>query len=264
MRLAGILLAVFSFVHGSARAADIPPLLTTTGKSLINEDFSGAALPATLRTLNSPDGFRAAAGALEIISQAGQERSTHGVIMVSGRDLTVAFSVKFTKPGALYIGIDGYKESFKGNTHLVRFSLTPERMAWDQKRGGPESKLAVGEAAKAARSAKQPIPQPTPEQLADPNFFRTEELAARNIRSPVGEYHQVLLEVSGNELVAQVDGQTLLATATEADTMKNRIGIGLTGRCTVILDEVRVWENARRDDWQAVKSKLTEQNAVQP
>jgi hypothetical protein len=191
-----------------------------------------------------------------MISEAGQERSTHGIFVASGRDLTMSFSVKFNKPGALYIGIDGYRESFKGNTHLVRFALTPERIAWDQKRGGPESKHAVSEVARAARLAKRPIPQPTPEQLADPNYFRTEELAARDAQFPIGEWHHVLLEVSGNELVAQVDGETLIATATDADTKKNRIGVGLTGRGTALMDNVRISENARRPDWAEVKAKL--------
>ena len=98
-------------------------------------------------------------GALQAVSRAGQERSTHGVFMVKAHDLTIAFAVKFTAPGSLFIGVDGYKAEFNGNTHLVRFSLTPERIAWDQHRGGPESKHAVGEAMKAARAAKQPLPK---------------------------------------------------------------------------------------------------------
>ena len=110
---------------------------------------------------------------------------------------------------------------------------------------------------KAAHRAKQSLAPPTPEQLADPNFFRTEELGARSIKCAVGEWHEVLLEVSGNELVAQVDGQTLLATATVADAMKNRIGIGLTGHGAVLVDNVRMWENTRRTDWEEVKKKLT-------
>ncbi|HSI62123.1 MAG TPA: hypothetical protein VLE43_03365, partial [Candidatus Saccharimonadia bacterium] len=149
----------------------------------------------------------------------------------------------------------GFKESFKGNTHLVRFSLTPERIAWDQHRGGPESKHAVSEAVKAARAARQPLPKGTPEQLTDPNFFRIEELASRTIKCAVGEWHEVLLEVSGNELVAQVDGEKLFATALEADSMKNRIGVGLTGRGTVLIDRVRISENTRRPDWEKVKAE---------
>jgi hypothetical protein len=240
----------------AAHGAEPQPLMTRPGRALVSEDFAGAAVPATFRTLRTLDSFSVVDGALQLVTRPGQQSATHGAFMVQAHDLTVAFSVKFTKPGTLYVVVDGYKEEFKGNTHLVRFSLTPERIAWDQQRGGPESKRAVAEAAKAARAAKQPIPKATPEQLADPTFFRIEELAAKPVECAVGDWHHVLLEVNGNELVSQVDGQTLVATATAADTMKNRIGVGLTGRSTALIDNVRIWENTRREDWEQVKAGL--------
>jgi hypothetical protein len=249
-------LATFLVLSIAARAAEPEPLMTRPGKTLVSEDFASATIPATFRTLRTPDSFSVAGGALQLVSQPGQGSATHGAFLVPARDVTVAFSVKFLKAGTLWIGVDGYREEFQGNTHLVRFSLTPARIAWDQMRGGPESKRAVGEAAKAARQAKQPIPKATAEQLADPTFFRIEELATKPIACGVGTWHHVLLELSGNDLVAQVDGQTLIATATVADTMKNRIGVGLTGRSTALIDNVRVWENSRRTDWEQVKAKL--------
>ena len=72
----------------------------------------------------------------------------------------------------------------------------------------------------------------------------------------MGDWHDVLLEVSGNELVAQVNGEKLFATALEADSMKNRIGVGFTGRGTVLIDRVRISENTRRADWAEVKARL--------
>jgi len=256
MKRTNIYLALFSILVGPTLAVDLQPLMTVPDKPLLSEDFSGETMPRTFRTLQSPDFFHIVDGAMQVTTKVGQERATHGAWMVGGHDLTVAFSVKFTKSGSLYIGIDGYKEEFQGNTHLVRFSLMPERMAWDQKLGGPESKHAVSDANKAARAAKQPIPQPTSQQLADPNFFRTEELAAQEIQCPVGQWHEVLLEVNGNELVAQVDGQSLVATASVAAASKNRIGIGLTGRGTALLDNFRIWANRRRPDWEQVKPTL--------
>lgn len=256
MSLRWVWLAIIVSLCGPALGADFEPLLTISRHGLLSEDFTGGEIPQRFRTLYTPDAFRVVDGALRVTAAPGQERATHGAFLVGGHDLTLAFSVKFFQAGTLFIGVDGYKEEFQGNTHLVRFSLTPERMAWDQKRGGPISKHAISEANRAARQAKLPIAQPTAEQLADPNFFRTEELAAREIQCPVGQWHDVLLEVSGNELVAQVDGQTLLATATVADAKKNRIGLGLTGRSTVLVDNFRVWENRRRTDWEQVKAAL--------
>lgn len=232
----------------SLQGEELRPLITTTGKVLVSEDFSGAEMPKVFRTLESGESFSIVEGALQAVSRAGQKQSTHGVIVAKVHDLTISFAVKFTKPGALYIGVDGYKEAYKGNTHLVRFELTPERMAWDQHRGGPESKHAVGEAMKAARAAKQEMPKATAAQLADPNFFRIEALASKEIQCAVGEWHEVMIEVSGNELVAQVDGEKLAATAAEADSMKSRIGFGLTKGGTVLIDRVRIYENTPRKD----------------
>jgi hypothetical protein len=236
-------------VHG----AEPEPLITTTGKLLLSEDFSEKEIPKTFRTLQSAASFSMAEGALQAESRAGQERSTHGVVMVQTHDLTVAFAVKFTKPGSLFVGLDGYKEEFKGNTHLCRFSLTSDRMAWDQHRGGPESKHAVSEANRAARAAKKPITRATTEQLADPHFFRIEDLTSKPVHCAADEWHHVLLEISGNELVAQMDGEKLFATSTQADSQKNRIGFGLTGRGIALIKNLRINENVRRSDWQQAK-----------
>lgn len=250
------LLALALVSLATVRAAEPQPLLTTTGKSLLTEDFSGTDIPKTFRTLESTASFSIVDGTLQAVSRAGQASSTHGVFMVKAHDLTMAFAVKFTDPGSLFIGVDGFKESFKGNTHLVRFSIWPDHIAWDQHLGGPESKHAVSAAVQAARAAKQPLPKGTPEQLADPNFFRIAEITSRPFKCSIGEWHDVLIEVSGNELVAQVDGEKLFATALEADSMKSRIGVGLTGRGTVLIDRVRLSENTRRADWEQVKAAL--------
>ncbi|WP_395751230.1 hypothetical protein [Prosthecobacter sp.] len=234
---------------------ELQPLITTTGKALVSEDFSGAEMPKVFRTLESGESFSIVEGALQAVSRAGQKQSTHGVIVAKAHDLTLSFAVKFIKPGALYIGVDGYKEQYKGNTHLVRFELTLERMAWDQHRGGPESKQAVGEAMKAARAAKKEMPKATPEQLADPNFFRIEALASKEIKCAVDEWHEVMIEVSGNELVAQVDGEKLAVTAEFADAMKSRLGFGLTKGGTVLIDRVRIYENTPRKGTEATPQK---------
>lgn len=247
-----LLLLIFAL---NVRAAEPAPLLTTTGKTIVSEDFAGPEMPKTFHTLESAASFSLADGALQAIARAGQERSTHGAFPSIAHDLTVSFMVKFAAPAALYIGVDGYKEEFKGNTHLVRFSVTPEQIGWDQKRGGPDSKHAISEANRAARAAKQPILKATAEQLADPSFFRTESLTSKPVHAAIGEWHHVLLEVSGNDLVAQVDGDVLWATSTVADSKKSRIGVGVTGRGAVLIDNLRISENTRRADWEKVKAR---------
>src|SRR5690349_3591614 len=60
-------------------AAEPQPLLTTTGKAIVTEDFSGADIPKTFRTLESAASFSIVDGALQAVSRGGQESSTHGV-----------------------------------------------------------------------------------------------------------------------------------------------------------------------------------------
>lgn len=260
MKLFAVVLV--SSLHLMLHGAEPQPLITTTGKLLLDEDFSEKEIPKIFRVLESAASFSMVDGALQAESRAGQKRSTHGVVMVRAHDLTVMFDVKFTKPGSLFIGVDGYKEEFKGFTHLVRFSLTPERIAWDQHRGGPESKHAISDANRAARAAKQTITRATPEQLADPDFFRIEDLTSKPIHCAVDEWHRVLIEVNGNELVAQVDGEKLFATAAEADSQKNRVGFGLTGHGIALIKNLRINENTRRADWQQAKVAAATDAAV--
>jgi hypothetical protein len=67
----------------TAHGAELQPLRTMTGKTLLNEDFSGMEIPATFRTLESAKSFSIVEGALQAVSRAGQARSTHGVFMVN-------------------------------------------------------------------------------------------------------------------------------------------------------------------------------------
>jgi len=240
----------------AASAAELSPLLTESGVVLLAEDFAAAAPPKTLRMPTSPQAFRVVDGALEMTSRAGQERSTHATFAVAERNLSVSLAVTFVEPGSLFISFDGYNEMYRGNAHLVRFALTPTEIVWDEKRGGPESKREVGAAMKAARAARKPLPQPTAEQLADPKFFHTATLATKPFKYELGRRYDVLLEVNGNDLVAQIDGQVVAAVATVADAEKSRLGLGLTGRSTALLDDIRITANTRRNDWEQVLTKL--------
>ena len=98
-------------------------LMTTPGKTLVSEGFPGDTMPATFRTLATPASFRVVEAPGDSFATGPGARNACA-FMVKAHDLTVAFSVKFIKAGTLYIGVDGYKEEFKGNTHLVRFALT--------------------------------------------------------------------------------------------------------------------------------------------
>ncbi|MFA5194151.1 MAG: LamG domain-containing protein, partial [Verrucomicrobiia bacterium] len=116
--------------------------------------------------------------------------------------------------------------------------------ALQQDRGSLESKKAqAAEKAKAAKEGRKPAP-PTQEQLADPKFYRTETLDRKPTKLDDGQWHHVLVEMRGNEAVAQVDGVVLRAKGTVFDAKKSRLVflIGLSG--TMLIDDVKVWENS--------------------
>lgn len=251
--------AAFSLAQATAlRAADGPqPLLTAFGKVIVREDFSGAGIPKSFVPLGQPKAFSVVDGALQIVSEAGQTSAPFAVVKLPAHDVAMSFSVKFTKAGMFFVAIDGHSEAFGGNTHLVRLMITPTGIVWDQKRGSPESKKAITIENKKARKDGQKIPTPTAEQLADPKYYRTEELAKKAVNFGIGEWHQVLIEISGDDLVAQVDGQgALLARATVADADKSRAAFEISGRGTVLIGNVRISEATRRADAEQVKQKL--------
>lgn len=64
----------------TARGAELPPLITTPGETLLAEDFTGAEIPKSFRTLESAASSSIVDGALQAVSRAGQARSTHGVV----------------------------------------------------------------------------------------------------------------------------------------------------------------------------------------
>ncbi len=59
-----------------------------------------------------------------------------------------------------------------------------------------------------------------------------------------GKWHQVLVEIRGNEAVAQVDDVVLRATGAVFDVKKSRL-VFLVGQSgTMLIDNVKVWENS--------------------
>lgn len=251
----------------AAFAAEPQPLLTTPGKVLIDDDFSAPTLSKTWDARHRsgvdessahPQSFSIVDGALRCVAQGHTERTPSVLARLAGRDVTVHFAAKFTEAGVLTLVIDGENAAFGGKTHLFKLELRPDRLTIFQKRGTADSKHAQVAANRKARAAGEKIATATAEQLADTDHYRTEEIAARPMRFAVGEWHEVLLEVSGHEIVAQVDDQPpLFATATVADAEKHRMFFGISGRGTALIDNVRVTENIRRADWEQIKAKLS-------
>ena len=245
--LSAILLAALC-VAPAASAEPKPPVelkpqLAELGKLLLEEHFSGAALPANWQPGGRPNSFSVADGALRGVAQPDDPHGPAISAPIEGRNVTVAFRMKFAEPGYFLFLIDGDSQ-FGGQAHLLRFALAFGQEQLAQDRGTPASHVAQGAARAAAQKAGTKVPTPSPEELADPKFYRTESLGKQLAKTADGEWHQALIEVVGNDVLAQLDDlPPLRGQGTVLDAKKSRIVFLVGSSGTVLVSDVRVWEN---------------------
>ncbi len=232
-----LLLAALTMAAGEPQ-----PLISKPGKLLLSEEFSGAMMPAKWQPGGRAKSFSVVDGALQGVCAPDDSHGPAICVPVEGRDLTIGFSMKFAKPGLVLFLVDG-ESKFGGTAHLLRVALGNKFAALQQDRGGLESKKEqAAEKAKAAKEGRK-LSSPTKEQLADPKFYRTETLDRKPAKLDDGQWHRVLVEICGNDAVAQVDGVVLRAKGSVFDEKKARLYflIGMSG--TMLVDNVKVWEN---------------------
>lgn len=84
------------------------------------------------------------------------------------------------------------------------------------------------------------MPPPTPEQLADPTYYRTERLASAPLQAKHGEWIKLDVALRGNQVTVTVnDSQKLDATGTVFDVAKSRL-VYLVGQGRKLwVDEVK-------------------------
>jgi hypothetical protein len=225
-----------------ASAGELVPLISKSGRLLLSDDFSSATMPAKWQPGGRPKSFSIVDGVLQGVCAPDDNHGPAIAVPLEGRNLTIQFSVKFAKPGLVLFLVDG-ESQYGGTAHLLRVALGAKFAALQQDRGSLESKKAqAAEKASAAKEGRK-VPPPTKEQLADAKFYRTEMLDRKDANLADGQWHRVLVEICGNDAAAQLDGVTLRARGTVFDVPKARMFflIGLAG--TMLLDDVKVWEN---------------------
>ena len=227
-------------------AKELEPLISKSGRLLLNENFGGAAIPVKWEPGGRSNAFQIVDGALQGVCPADDHHGPWCGVPITGSNLTIRFALKLPKPGVFLMLVDGASQ-FSGTAHLLRFAAHGGGVALQQDRGSLESKRQQAAARTKAIAEGRKIPPPTKEQLADPKFYRTETLAKDPLKLCDGQWHQVLIETRGNEVAAQVDGQvTLRATGTVLEAQKTRLVflIGQSGLMQV--DDVKVWGNEPR------------------
>ena len=233
---------LLSCVHA---ADELRPRLTAPVKQLLDESFSSTTLGKPCEPGGRPGSFSVVDGALQGVCSADDHQGPAIAVPLNGRNFTIGFRFKYAKPGYFLFLLDG-ESQFGGAAHLLRVSLAPGQMAIQQDRGEPASHLAQGKEKREADKAGRVLPPPTKEQLEDPKFYRVEKLAAQAAKTGDGQWHNVLIEQNGNDVLMQLDDlPPLSATGTVLDAKKSRI-VFLVGQAgTVLVDDVKVWENLR-------------------
>jgi hypothetical protein len=212
------------------------------GGLLLDETFYAPTLPVQWVPGGRPNCFSIVDGALRGVAQPDDAHGPAIGVPIEGRNLTVQFRVKFAQPGYFLFLIDG-ESQFGGQAHLLRFALSPEAMQLAQDRGSLASKQEQATARAEAQKAGTKVPPPAAEQLADPKFYRTESLAKQPAKPTGGEWHNVRIELRGNETVAQMDDLAALhGTGTVLDVKKSRLVFLVAQSADVRIDDVRVWE----------------------
>ena len=159
---------------------------------------------------------------------------------LTGHDLTLSYKVKLDEKGNCLMLVDG-ESAFGGSAHLLRVSLYGNTVAIAQDRGTPKSHIEQGAAVAAARKEGKTVPPPTKEQLADPEFYRTERLASAPLQAKPGEWIKIDVTLKGNDVSVTLDGtQKLDAKGTVLDVAKSRLVFLVGQGKKVWIDEVRV------------------------
>ncbi|HPA17351.1 MAG TPA: hypothetical protein PLU30_06360 [Verrucomicrobiae bacterium] len=223
-------------------------VLTAAGQSPspvrlpMEQDFGGIGLPAGWEPGGRPNSFRVIEGALEGKCAADDNHGPSIGVPVVGHDLAVEFEAQFIKAGALLFLIDGDSQ-FGGQAHLLRVGLSGSSLNIAQDRGSPASKQAQHEARVAAQKAGKTVAAPTPEQLADPAFYRTEALGRQAAKLTDGRRHRVRVGLRGNDVTVRLDeAPPVRAKGTVLDVKKTRI-VFLVGQAGVVrIDNVKVRE----------------------
>jgi hypothetical protein len=212
---------------------------STFAGELIHEDFSAAGLPKGWTTGGRPNSWTVVDGMLQGVCAKDDDHGPAVFAPLAGRDLAVSCKVKLDEKGNCLMLIDG-ESAFGGSAHLLRVSIYGNTLAIAQDRGTPQSHITQGKLRAALTKEGKKVPPPTAEQLADPQFYRTQRLASAPLQAQPGAWIKLDVSLRGNDVTVTVnDKQKLTALGTVFDVAKSRL-VFLVGQGRKLwIDEVR-------------------------
>jgi hypothetical protein len=207
---------------------------------LIHEDFTADGLPKGWTTGGRANSWTVAGGTLQGVCAKEDDHGPAVFAPLEGHDLAASYKLKLDEKGNCLMLIDG-ESAFGGSAHLLRVSVYGNTLTLAQDRGAPKSHLDQGAAKAAAKKKGATVPPPTPEQLADPQFYRTERLAGAALQAKPGEWIKLDVALKGNDVEVTInDTQKLTAKGTVFDVAKSRLVFLVGQGKKVWIDDVRV------------------------
>lgn len=192
---------------------ELEPTLGKKGKLLLEEKFEGAALP---KNWNKNTGVLAVAeGALRSSELASEKHAAAFRRPLPLKDCAIQVDFKFAGATMFHLGFDPAPGELKKKGHLFSLMVTPEQWSITEHvdKADPKSKNAV-----LAKSAAK--------------FARD-------------QWHTLMLEVKGDQVVARVDGrEALRANAKDFHVKKPGLVFRVMGKdgAAMLFDNVKVWE----------------------
>lgn len=210
---ATIFLTIAALCVAHAHAADVTPTLGIKGKVLLEEKFESGAVPAGW---NKNTGvIRAADGVLHLSELASEKHAGAFRKPLPLRDCAIQMDFRFEGATALHLGFDPAPGELKKKGHLFSVIINPA--SWNvtehNDKANPQSKNV--------------------------------QLAKADAKFVKGQWYTLLLEVKGDNVAAQVGGQSSLkATSQDFHVKKPGLVFRVAGKDgqEVLLDNVSVWE----------------------
>jgi hypothetical protein len=244
------LLAFLGAALFAAAHADPPTLLAQRGKLLVSEDL--AAMPAEvsksggLNDLQSGWKFRPGQwdfidGALRGSQLEADHHSAAAFFAYPWKDAVLQFEVKLDGARQVHFCVDDppamrdptpTRAAEKRVEHLCRVTITPDGFFTqkdDHDHDGPDVAVPFG-------SVKMSFPP--------------------------GEWHTVLVEIKGDEMVASVDGHSIAGAHPQVASPKAYFSFGVTGTSngfnkvpplSASFRHLRIWEALPNSDWPKTK-----------
>ncbi|MBL9146407.1 MAG: hypothetical protein JNM99_22195 [Verrucomicrobiaceae bacterium] len=194
-----------------------------TASDLVHEDFSGPALPKSWTPGGRPGSWSVVDGALQGDCNPTDDHGPSISTPLPATNVSVSFKLR-REPGSYALMLIDGDSAFGGQAHLLRVAVSGDRLTIAQDRGSLASKMEQAKAKASAKKTGQPMPKPTPEQLADPAFYRTESLAIAKLTTPPQEWLALKVIAHGNDVTVTInDGQVIKAKATVLDVSKSKL-----------------------------------------